>query len=56
VLGNPADSVPPYGPQSIHHPALNVHCMCSDAVAQAQADAGAVKLWEAIPAILAAAG
>jgi len=55
VLGNPADSVPPYGPQSIHHPALNVHCMCSDAVAQAQADAGAVKLWEAIPAILAAA-
>jgi len=21
VLGNPADSVPPYGPQSIHHPA-----------------------------------
>ena len=56
VLGNPADSVPPYGPQSIHHPALNVHCMCSDAVAQAQADAGAVKLWEAVPAILAAAG
>jgi len=29
--------------------------MCSDAVAQAQADAGAVKLWEANPAILAAA-
>ena len=55
VLGNPADSVPPYGPQSIHHPALNVHCMCSDAVAQAQADAGAVELWVAIPAILAAA-
>jgi len=56
VLGNPYDSVPPYGEQSIHHPAKNVHCMCSDAVAQAQADAGAVKLWEAIPAILAAAG
>jgi len=55
VLGNPADSVPPYGPQSIHHPALNVHCMCSDAVAQAQADAGAVELWVAVPAILAAA-
>jgi len=55
VLGNPADSVPPYGPQSIHHPALNVHCMCSDAVAQAQADAGAVELWIAVPAILAAA-
>jgi nitrite reductase (NO-forming) len=56
VLGNPYDSIPPYGAQSIHHPAKNVHCMCSDAVAQAQADAGAVKLWEAIPAILAAAG
>ena len=55
VLGNPYDSVPPLGPQSIPHPALNVHCMCSDAVAQAQADAGAVELWVAIPAILAAA-
>jgi len=55
VLGNPYDSVPPSGPQSIAHPAKNVHCMCSDAVAQAQADAGAVELWEAIPAILAAA-
>ena len=30
--------------------------MCSDAVAQAQADAGAVELWVAVPAILAAAG
>ena len=56
VLGNPYDSVPPYGPQSMPHPAKNVHCMCSDAVAQAQADAGAVKLWEAIPALLAAQG
>ena len=56
ALGNPADSVPPSGPQSIAHPAKNVHCMCSDAVAQAQADAGAVELWVAIPAILAAAG
>jgi nitrite reductase (NO-forming) len=55
VLGNPYDSVPPLGPQSIAHPAKNVHCMCSDAVAQAQADAGAVELWVAIPAILAAA-
>jgi nitrite reductase (NO-forming) len=55
VLGNPYDSIPPYGEQSIHHPAKNVKCMCSDAVAQAQADAGAVQLWEAIPAILAAA-
>ena len=37
VLGNPYDSIPPYGEQSIHHPAKNVHCMCSDAVAAAQA-------------------
>jgi len=40
---------------STHHPALNVHCMCSDAVAQDQIDKGAVPLWEAVPAILAAA-
>ena len=55
VLGNPYDSIPPYGAQSIMHPAKNVHCVCSDAVAQAQADSGAVELWVAIPAILAAA-
>ena len=55
VLGNPYDAIPPYGAQSIHHPAKNVHCVCSDAVAQAQADSGAVELWVAVPAILAAA-
>jgi len=55
VLGNPADAVPPSGPQSIAHPALNVHCMCSDAVAAQQAADGAVELWVAVPAILAAA-
>ena len=55
VLGNPYDAVPPSGPQSIEHPAKNVHCICTDAVAQAQADSGAVELWVAIPAILAAA-
>ena len=52
ALGNPADSVPPSGPQSMAHPALNVHCMCSDAVAAQQAADGAVELWVAIPAIL----
>jgi hypothetical protein len=41
VLGNPYDAIPPYGEQSIMHPAKNVHCMCSDAVAQAQIDDGA---------------
>ena len=52
---HPYDSIPPYGEQSIAHPAKNVKCMCSDAVAQAQIDDGAIPLWEAIPAILAAA-
>ena len=56
VLGNPYDAIPPYGSQSIHHPAKNVHCMCSDNVAAAQAAEGAVELWVAVPAILAAAG
>jgi nitrite reductase (NO-forming) len=52
VLGNPADAVPPSGPQSLPHPAVNVHCMCSDAVAQAQEDGGAVPLWKVIPTLL----
>ena len=55
VLGNPYDAIPPYGEQSIHHPAKNVHCMCSDDVAAAQAAEGAVELWVAVPAIIAAA-
>ena len=55
VLGNPYDAIPPYGEQSIMHPAKNVHCMCSDAVAAAQAESGAVELWVAVPAILEAA-
>ncbi len=52
ALGNPYDAIPPYGEQSIMHPAKNVHCMCSDGVAAAQAAEGAVELWVAIPAIL----
>ena len=55
VLGNPYDAIPPYGEQSIMHPAKNVHCMCSDDVAAAQAADGAVELWVAVPAIIAAA-
>jgi len=55
ALGNPYDAIPPYGEQSIQHPAKNVHCMCSDAVAAAQAESGAVELWVAVPAILEAA-
>jgi len=52
ALGNPYDAIPPYGEQSIMHPAKNVHCMCSDSVAAAQAAEGAIELWVAIPAIL----
>ena len=55
VLGNPSDAVPPAGAQSIGHPALNVHCMCTDDVANAAIENGAIPLWEAVPAILAAA-
>jgi nitrite reductase (NO-forming) len=55
VLGNPRDAVPPAGDQSIGHPALNVHCMCTDDVANAQIENGALPLWEVIPAVLAAA-
>jgi len=56
VLGNPYDAVPPAGDQSIGHPALNVHCMCTDDVVAAQLADGALPLWEVIPAVLAAAG
>jgi nitrite reductase (NO-forming) len=55
VLGNPSDAVPPAGDQSIGHPALNVHCMCTDDVANAAIENGALPLWEVIPAVLAAA-
>ena len=55
VLGNPYDAIPPAGDQSIPHPAKNVHCMCTDEVAAAQAADGAVELWVAVPAIIAAA-
>jgi len=30
LLGNPSDSVPPYGDQSIEHPMLNVHGLYTD--------------------------
>ena len=56
VLGNPSDAVPPMGMNSIAHPALNVHCLCTDDVASSLQESGAVAIWEAVPAILAAAG
>jgi len=56
VLGNPSDAVPPMGMNSIAHPALNVHCLCTDDVANSLKESGAVAIWEAVPAILKAAG
>ncbi|MDC0171131.1 multicopper oxidase domain-containing protein [Candidatus Nitrosopelagicus sp.] len=55
VLGNPHDAVPPAGLNTISHPALNVHCMCTDDVANAAIENGALPLWEVIPAVIAAA-
>ncbi len=55
VLGNPHDAVPPAGKNTIAHPALNVHCLCTDDVANAAIENGALPLWEVIPAVIAAA-
>ncbi len=55
VLGNPSDAVPPAGLNTISHPALNVHCLCTDDVANAAIENGALPLWEVIPAVIAAA-
>jgi len=44
------------GMNSIAHPALNVHCLCTDDVANSLQEGGAVAIWEAVPAILKAAG
>ena len=40
---------------TIAHPALNVHCLCTDDVANAAIENGALPLWEVIPAVIAAA-
>ncbi len=49
VLGNPSDAVPPMGMNSIEHPAINVHGLYTDEVAQMKIDDGAIALWEVIP-------
>ena len=51
ALGNPSDAVPPMGEQSIAHPALNVHGMYTDEVAQQKIDEGAIPLWEVVPTL-----
>ena len=51
VLGNPHDAVPPAGMNTISHPALNVHCMCTDDVANAAIENGALPLWDIVPTL-----
>ena len=51
VLGNPSDAVPPMGMNSIEHPAINVHGLYTDEVAQMMIDDGAIPLWEVIPTL-----
>lgn len=51
VLGNPSDAVPPMGMNSIAHPAINVHGLYTDEVAQMKIDEGAIPLWEVVPTL-----
>ena len=51
VLGNPSDAVPPMGMNSIPHPAINVHGLYTDEVAQMKIDNGAIPLWEVVPTL-----
>ena len=51
VLGNPSDAVPPMGMNSIKHPAINVHGLYTDEVAQMKIDNGAIPLWEVVPTL-----
>ena len=51
VLGNPSDAVPPMGMNSIEHPAINVHGLYTDEVAQMKIDNGAIPLWEVVPTL-----
>ena len=52
VLGNPSDAVPPMGMNSIPHPAINVHGLYTDEVAQMMIDDyDAIPLWEVIPTL-----
>ena len=52
ALGNPSDSVPPMGMNSIAHPAKNIHGLMTDEVAsEMQASGDYVALWEVIPVV-----
>lgn len=51
VLGNPSDAVPPEGVNSMSHPAVNVHGLYTDEVAQMMMDDGAISLWDVVPTL-----
>jgi len=51
ALGNPSDSVPPMGMNSIAHPAVNIHGLYTDEVASEMQENGAIPLWEVIPVV-----
>ena len=51
VLGNPSDAVPPMGKNSIAHPAINVHGLYTDEIADAKIAEGAIPLWEVVPTL-----
>lgn len=52
VMGNPSSAVPPMGPQSIPHPAVNIHGLMTDNVAEEMKASGDyIALWEVIPQV-----
>lgn len=51
AIGNPSDAVPPMGMNSIEHPAINVHGLYTDEVAQQKIDEGAIPLWTAFESL-----
>jgi len=51
ALGNPSDAVPPMGKNSIAHPAINVHGLYTDEVAEQKISEGAIPLWEVVPTL-----
>jgi len=51
ALGNPSDSVPPMGMNSIAHPAINAHGLYTDERAAEIVADGAIPLWEVVPTL-----
>jgi nitrite reductase (NO-forming) len=51
ALGNPSDSVPPMGANSIAHPAINAHGLYTDERAAEIVADGAIPLWEVVPTL-----